>query len=73
NEIDRYITWPGQAVAYKIGQMKILELRKAATAALGDAFDIRQFHDIIMQSVGPLDLMEDLVNDWIVNGGKTDI
>ena len=45
-EVDRYVTWPGQAVGYKIGQMKILELRRKAEDALGDKFDIKEFHEV---------------------------
>ncbi|KAK7063172.1 hypothetical protein SK128_021925 [Halocaridina rubra] len=70
NEIDRYITCPGQAVAYKVGQLKIMELRKRAEEAVGDKYYIRHFHDIYMQSVGPLDLVENEINAWIENGGK---
>ncbi|KAK7063171.1 hypothetical protein SK128_021924 [Halocaridina rubra] len=73
NEIDRYITWPGQAVAYKVGQLKIMELRKRAEKALGDKFDIRHFHDIFLQSVGPLDLVEEEINKWIENDGRRDM
>ena len=64
-EITRYITWPGQATAYKVGQIKILELRKRAEEALGDNFDIREFHEIVLQSVGPLEILEDQVNKYI--------
>ena len=64
-EITRYITWPGQATAYKVGQIKILELRKMAEDELGDNFDIREFHEIVLQSVGPLEILEDQINKYI--------
>jgi uncharacterized protein (DUF885 family) len=65
-EIDRYIVWPGQALAYKIGQLKISELRARAKQALGDKFDIRDFHDgLLKDGALPLDQLEAKMNAWI--------
>ena len=66
NEIDRYIGWPGQALAYKIGQLKMLELRAKAEGELGDRFDIRAFHDELLGAGAiPLDALENRMNQWI--------
>jgi len=64
-EVDRYITWPGQATGYKVGQMKILELRRRAEEALGVKFDIKEFHEVLLRAAGPLDILEKKVDDFI--------
>jgi len=65
-EVDRYIAWPAQALSYKMGQMKILELRTRAQKELGAKFDVRAFHDAVLdQGPLPLDLLEAKINEWI--------
>lgn len=65
-EVDRYIAWPGQALAYKLGQMKIIELRERARQQLGDRFDLRAFHDALLTDGPlPLDVLEANMNRWI--------
>jgi uncharacterized protein (DUF885 family) len=66
NAIERYIVMPSQATAYKIGMIKIVQLREKAKTALGDKFDIRDFHDVVLKNGAvPLDVLEMLVDDYI--------
>ena len=71
SETDRYIVWPGQALAYKIGQLKILELRDRAQKALGAKFDIRAFHDELLGAGSlPLNLLEERMERWIARASR---
>jgi uncharacterized protein (DUF885 family) len=68
SEVRRYITLPGQATGYKIGMLKIMELRKKAEGALGDKFDVRAFDDLIISDGSqPLPVLERRVDDWIAS------
>ena len=65
-EVDRYISWPAQALSYKLGEMKIIELRQRAEEALGNRFDLREFHDAVLgQGALPLDLLETVIDQYI--------
>jgi len=71
-EVERYFNNPGQATSYMVGQLKILELRDRARAALGNRFDIRDFHAVVLENGSvPLDVLESLVNDWIASQRTT--
>ena len=72
SEVDRYIAWPGQALAYKMGQLKIMELKAEACRAHGAAFDVRDFHDAILRNGPlPLELLAEQVGEYIARAGPT--
>jgi uncharacterized protein (DUF885 family) len=72
SEVQRYLVTPGQATSYKIGMMKILELRENARAELGDRFDIKGFHDTVLGGGAlPLEILERRVNEWVAKQKAT--
>jgi len=72
SEVERYMALPGQATAYKVGQLKILELRERARAALGPKFNLKDFHTVVLESGAvPLTVLEQLVDEWIASGSTT--
>jgi uncharacterized protein (DUF885 family) len=74
SEVERYMALPGQATAYKVGQLKILELREKARAALGERFSLEDFHAVVLENGAvPLTVLERLVEEWIAGGGKAPV
>jgi uncharacterized protein (DUF885 family) len=72
SEVDRYIAWPGQALAYKLGQIAIRRLRTGAEAALGDRFDPRAFHEQVLGTGAlPMPVLERKINDWVASNGRS--
>jgi len=66
SEIDRYIAWPGQALAYKVGQLEIMRMRKESEQALGPKFDLRNFHDeLLAEGAVPLDITQQRMKAWL--------
>ena len=71
NEVDRYIGWPGQALAYKVGQLEIFKLRDEAKAALGDGFDLKQFHAVVLGAGAvTLPVLDERVRAWITASAR---
>jgi uncharacterized protein (DUF885 family) len=67
-EVERYVAWPGQTCSYKIGELKIVELREKAKRALGDKFSLKEFHNVVLRTGGvPLAVLEEVVNEWIAS------
>jgi uncharacterized protein (DUF885 family) len=71
NEVDRYISWPGQALGYKIGELRILGLRAEAEKTLGDKFVLKGFHDaLLVGGAMPIDMLEERMKEWIAGQKK---
>ena len=74
NEVDRYITMPGQALAYKVGQLKFRELRARSEQTLGEKFDIREFHDeLLRHGALPLEVLEKSFTSWLKRAGSSEL
>jgi len=72
SEVERYMALPGQACAYKVGELKILEIREKAKAALGPKFNLKDFHAVVLENGGvPLTLLEQLVDEWVAGVAGT--
>ena len=72
-EVDRYIGWPGQALAYKIGELEITRMRREAEQQLGDKFDVREFHDTVLRRGAiPLPLLQQQVDRWVESVNQAD-
>ena len=72
-ETDRYISWPAQALSYKMGELTIRRLRREAEQALGSQFDLREFHDLVLSNGAvPLPILEDVVRAWLQAGSPSD-
>ena len=69
DEVRRYITWPAQATSYKVGELRLKELRRRAIRQLGGRFDLRTFHQVVLDCAGPLAVLEDCVNKYIGDDG----
>ena len=68
SEVDRYIAWPGQALAYKLGELKIVELRKKSEQLMGVDFDVKEFHDVILMNGSvSLPTLEQIVDAWLAD------
>jgi uncharacterized protein (DUF885 family) len=71
-EIERYVVWPGQATAYKVGQLALLQMRAQAEQALGDRFSLPAFHEVVLRAGSvPLAVLQEVVNDWIASQQAT--